>query len=223
MKNILITASLLISGLWSAQQVTWNEVAGTHNNSDKFLYRITETTGATYLGEVEVQGFTTDDAAVFGKVYEKAREVGANVFFYQPFQSIDESESAFDPAHYKLRLYYLSPERLPKDENTLYIYASPARGQKISFNKEEVYFEPRTFTKRKLMNGDEYILSTRKLLGSSVRFSVLPDSSPQFFQLHGFHLKSSPYGAAGINLKSGDIIRLERSFADFLSVIYREF
>src|SRR5690606_17929970 len=101
MKNILITASLLISGLWSAQQVTWNEVAGTHNNSDKFLYRITETTGATYLGEVEVQGFTTDDAAVFGKVYEKAREVGANVFFYQPFQSIDESESAFDPAHYK--------------------------------------------------------------------------------------------------------------------------
>ncbi|WP_228420497.1 hypothetical protein [Chryseobacterium sp. 5_R23647] len=44
----------------------------------------------------------------------------------------------------------------------------------------------------------------------------------QYFQISAAKIKSNTYGEPGINLKSGDIIGLDKSFGDFLRMIYTE-
>ena len=224
MKQIPFIFALFLSSVLFGQNAVLNKVAKVHDNQDKFLYKIDATqTGAEYLGEVEVQGFSNDDALVFSKVYQKAKEIGANAFTYAPFETIDGSKPKFDPWNYRLKLYYLPLQNFPKEDNTIYIYASPVQKQKIGFSKQNIVFEPRTFTKKKLEAGQVYSLSTKKLLGATVKLSAKEGQPVQHFQISAFKVKSNPYGTAGVNLKSGDIILLERSFADFLSVIYTQF
>lgn len=224
MKNILIFAFLIFGLNIFAQNALLTKVAKVHQNSDKIFYRIdTAQAGAEYLGEVEVQGFSNDDPLVFSKVYQKGKEIGANAFAYVPFESIDGSVPAFDPWNYRLKLFYLPAQDFPAENNTVYLFSSPVQKQKITFSKENLEFEPRTYTVRKLSAGEIYTLSTKKFLGSSVKLSAKEGQPVQHFQLSAFKVKSNPYGSAGINLKSGDIVLLERSFADFLSVIYKKF
>ena len=46
-----------------------------NDNSDKFLLRKEAVADAIYLGEVEVQGFSKDDALVFSLVYKKQKRL----------------------------------------------------------------------------------------------------------------------------------------------------
>ena len=224
MKNILFIVALFTALLTFGQNAVLTKVASVHSNTDKMLYRIdTAQAGAEYLGIVEVQGFSGDDALVFSKVYQKAKEIGANAFAYLPFETIDGSAPKFDPWNYRLKLYYLPASDFPKEDNTVYIFASPDQKQKIAFSDETISFEPRTYTKRTMSAGEVYTFSTKKFLGSTLRLSAKDGQPVQHFQISAFKVKSNPYGSAGVNLKSGDIILLERSFADFLSVIYTPF
>lgn len=205
-----------------AQNVVLNKVVKTHSNSDKFLYKVNpEMPNSEYLGEIEVQGFSDDDVKVFGLVYSKAKEIGANAFSYQPFESIEVGIQKFDPAHYKLNLYYVTPDKFPKEDNVIYLIASPYKKQTIAINKENKVFQPRTFTKMELIPGEIYNISTRKLLGSSIKLSGQENQPVQFFQFSAFSVNSNSYGSPGINLKSGDISRIEQSYGQFLTTIYQ--
>ena len=205
-----------------AQNVILNKVAKSHSNTDKFLYKVNpETVNAEYLGEIEVQGFSDDDVKVFGMVYKKAKEIGANAFSYRPFESVEGGIQKFDSAHYRLNLYYVSPDQFPREDNIIYLIASPYKKQTIAINNDKITFEPRTYTKIQLIPGEIYTVSTRKLLGSSVKLGAKEKQPMQFFQFSAFSVNSSPYGTAGINLKSGDITRLEQSYAQFLTTIYQ--
>ena len=224
MKKFHFLYLIFLSPFFFAQNVILNKVVKSHSNEDKIFYKINpETTSAEYLGEVEVQGFSDNDAKVFGMIYKKAKEIGANAFSYKPFEEVDETLSKFDPAHYKLSLYYLPVSDFPKEDNTVYFISSPYKKQTISINNEKMVFEPRTYTILKLVTGDVYTVSTRKLLGSSIRIAAQQNQPVQYFQLSGFAVNSNEYGSAGINLKSGDIIRLEQSYAQFLTTIYQYF
>lgn len=203
-----------------AQQVIMNRVEKLHDNTDKFLYRIDpQITKAEYLGELEVQGFSHDDVAVFGKIYAKAKEIGANAFSLKPFESIDGSKQDFDASNYRLSLYYTTPADFPKEDNIIYLISSPNTKQTIAVNKKNIVFEPRTFTKMQLEPGVTYTISTRKLLGTSIRLAAQAQQPVQYFQFSAFSVNSNP-GDVGIQLKSGDIMRLERSYAQFLTTIY---
>ena len=205
-----------------AQNVILNKVTKTHTNDDKVLYKINpDSVSAEYLGELEVQGFSNDDAAVFGMVYKKAKSIGANAFSYLPFETVDETPPTFDPAHYKLNLYYVSTKNFPKEDNVIYLISSPHKKQTISVKGEDVIFQPRTYIKRKLPFGEVYTVSTKKLLGSSIKLSAQQNQPVQYFQFSAFSVNSNPYGTAGINLKSGDITQLEKSYAEFLTMIYQ--
>ncbi len=225
MKKHIAILLMIFSQIFMGQNVLFNKVVKTHSNSDKILYKINPGFGNyEYLAELEVQGFSDDDAKVFGMIYKKAKEVGANAFSYQPFESIEEAGGKkLDPAHYKLNLYYVNPENFPKENNVVYFFASPYKKQSIALNNENVVFEPRTFTKKTLTLGEVFSVSTKKLLGSSIKLSGQENQPVQYFQFSAFSLNSNPYGTAGINLKSGDITKLEHSYADFLSVVYQEF
>ncbi len=213
---------MFLGQIFFAQNVVLNKVVKTHSNDDKVLYKINpDSVSSEYLGEIEVQGFSDDDAKVFGMVYKKAKEIGANAFSYQPFETIDETVPQFDSAHHKLSLYYVVPNGFPKEDNVVYLISSPYKKQTIGINKKNIVFEPRTYRKLKLLPGEIYTVSTKKLLGSSIKVSAQENQPVQFFQFSAFSVNSNPYGTAGINLKSGDITKLEQSYAQFLTTIYQ--
>lgn len=223
MKNYLLFCFVGLSQWIFAQNVILNKVEQSHSNTDKIFYKIeSNQSGALYLGELEVQGYNDNDAEVFGKIYKKAKQIGANAFAYQPIESIDGQLQQFDPTNYKFSLYYLPAQDFPQEDNTVYLIASPYRKQNISFNNDKIEFQPRTFTKKKLVDGQLYTVSTRKFLGSSIRMAAKDGQPVQYFQFSAFSVNSNPYGEAGINLKSGDITKLEQSYGQFLTTIYRE-
>ena len=222
MKKSVFLYLIMLSQIMFAQNVILNKVSKTNSNSDKFLYKINpEVVTSEYLGEIEVQGFSDDDVKVFGMIYKKAKEIGANAFSYQPFEAVEGGLQKFDPAHYGLSLYYVAPDEFPKEDNIIYLIASPFKTQTIAINKANRTFQPRTFTKMTLTPGEIYTVSTRKLLGSTIKLSAQENQPVQFFQFSAFSVNSNTDGNAGINLKSGDITRLEQSYAQFLTTVYQ--
>lgn len=222
MKKSVFLYLIMLSQIMFAQNVILNKVSKTNSNSDKFLYKVNpEVSASEYLGEIEVQGFSDDDVKVFGMIYKKAKEIGANAFSIKPFESVDGGVQKFDPAHYRLNLYYVSADQFPKEDNIIYLIASSYKKQTIAINKDNRTFGPRTFTKMTLTPGEIYTVSTRKLLGSSIKLSAQKNQPVQFFQFSAFSVNSNADGNAGINLKSGDITRLEQSYAQFLTTVYQ--
>lgn len=223
MKNIAIILSILCIQLWNAQNVYLSKVEKTNDNADRFLYKKEDTTkDAVYLGEVEVQGFSKDDAAVFSMIYKKAKEIGANTFTWKPFENIDGAPQSFNPANYKIALYYTPKEKLEPRHGEMYIFASSEKEQKININRKDYAVSPRSFLKLKTVSGEVYTISTKKLLGSTIKIQPKTGDDNLYFQISSMKVKPDTSGIGGLNLKSGDIIGLEKSYAEFLSVIYQE-
>ncbi|WET47684.1 hypothetical protein PYS58_13985 [Chryseobacterium indologenes] len=223
MRNLAIIFSLICTQLWSAQNVYLSKVEKTSDNSDQFLYKKDEAeTEAVYLGEVEVQGFSKDDAMVFSLVYKKAKEIGANTFIIKPFENIDGSPQAFNASNYKIALYYTPKEKLKVQNGSMYVFASSEKEQKININRKDYIIEPRSFLKLKIVPGEVYTISTKKLLGSTVKVQPKTNDENLYFQVSSLKIKSDTSGVGGLNLKSGDVVGLEKSYAEFLSAIYKE-
>ncbi|RQO35269.1 hypothetical protein DBR39_18970 [Chryseobacterium sp. KBW03] len=223
MKNIAIIFSVLCIQLWNAQNVYLTKVEKTNDNPDKFFHKKEEAgTDAVYLGEVEVQGFSKDDALVFSLVYKKAKEIGANTFELKPFENVDGTPQEFNAANYKVALYYTPKEKLTAQHGDMYIFASSEKDQKISINRKDYTISPRSFLKIKVVPGEIYTISTKKLLGSTVKVQPKADDDNLYFQVSSLKVKPDNSGIGGLNLKSGDIIGLEKSYAEFLSAIYKK-
>lgn len=223
MKNIAIIFSVLCTQLWNAQNIYLTKVEKTNDNADKFLFKKNEAaTDAVYLGEVEVQGFSKDDATVFSLVYKKAKEIGANTFALKPFENIDGTPQAFNASNYKIALYYTPKEKLATKDGAMYIFASSEKDQKINVNRQDYILSPRSFLKMKIVPGEVYTISTKKLLGSTVKVQPKTNDESLYFQISSLKIRSDTSGVGGLNLKSGDVMGLEKSYAEFLSVIYKE-
>ncbi|MET3539146.1 hypothetical protein [Chryseobacterium limigenitum] len=223
MKNLGIIIFVFFVQFFSAQNVYLTKVEKTHDNTDKFLYRISEEVKqAELLGEVEVQGFSKDYAGVFSLIYKKAKEIGANAFSLKPFENIDGSPQAFNPSNYKLALYYIPKEKFLNQKGNIYLFASSDKDQKISINKTDYLLSPRSYIIIKTVPGEVYAISTKKLLGSTIKLQPKAEEENQYFQISATKIKSDETGVGGLNLKSGDIIGLEKSYAEFLSTIYNK-
>src|SRR5690606_4093730 len=154
MKNFIIILFVSLMNFAAAQNVILSKVAQVHDNKDKIFYRINpQHPEAEYLGEVEVQGFSEDDAEIFLRVYSKAKEIGANAFAYTPVQAIEGGFLPFDPCNYKLVLYYLPSHLFSEENNMLYLFAPSNNKQKMKLNKKSLVMYSRTFTKQVLQPG----------------------------------------------------------------------
>lgn len=223
MKNIITFATLLFLNLTFAQNIILSKVEKTGNNKDKFLYKINaDSIKAEYLGEIEIQEFSSDDTAVFDVFYKKAKSIGANAFSYKPFETIDGTTNELDPNYYRLSLYQISKDGLPESADQLYLVSSSSKIQKVGFDRQTIELQPRSYILKKMIPGETYSISTKKFLGSSIKVRSSANEGKQFFQFSSFKIKSNTYGAPGINIKSGDIFKLERSYGDFLTTIYKE-
>ncbi|MCT2564336.1 hypothetical protein [Chryseobacterium herbae] len=220
-KNLAVAFSIFCAHWCTAQNVYLSKVAKTNDNTDKFLYQKTESTvDAEYLGEIEVQGFSNDDAAIFSLIYKKAKEVGANTFSFKPFENIDGTLQSLNPANYKIALYYTPKENLVVQKGMLYVFASSDKDQKININKKDYILTPRSYLTLDIVPGEIYTISTKKLLGSTIKVQPKTADENLYFQASSLKVKSDTSGNGGLNLKSGDIIGLEKSYAEFLSLIY---
>ena len=204
-----------------AQNVIFNKIESTVANTDQFLYLInTENTEAKFLAEIEVQGYSNDHVETFKKIVSKAKEVGANAFAYQPFLKLDENDTQIDLTHYKLNLYYLDKELFPNtNNNEVVLIASATHEQKLKWNDEKISLPENSFLRFKLIPGEVYSLSTRNLFGSTVKLSYNKTQKIQYFLISAFNVKIDKSGVGGLNLKSGDIIPIDRSFGDFLTIV----
>ncbi|WP_426274402.1 hypothetical protein ACN9MN_09920 [Chryseobacterium sp. S-02] len=223
MKNLFIISFITLIQIVNAQNVYLTKVEKTHDNTDQILFKITdEIKDASYLGEIEVQGFSKDDAAVFSSIYKKAKEIGANAFSLKPFENIDGSIQPFNPSNYKLNLYFISRDKLLNQTGNIYLFTSSDKDQKISINRKDLILPPRSFFVLKPKQEEVYVISTKKLLGSTIKLQPRSNDGNQYFQMSSTKIKSDDSGRGGLNLKSGDIVGLEKSYAEFLSIIYQE-
>lgn len=221
MKNIITLIFAFSFTLFNAQDVYLSKVVKVNDNTDKIFIKISKETPAEYLGQIDVQGFSSDDEKVFSKIYKKAKEIGANAFAYEPFETVDEIEQPFNPANYRIKLFYITKEELSRNSQQLYLFSSSEKSQTISVNKKNYVLEPRSYLSLTTVRGDVYTISTKKFLGSAIKISNT-DGIPQYFQVSALKVSSNKSGDAGINLKSGDIIGVDRSYGDFLRMIYTE-
>lgn len=218
----LIGMFFMFFGQWFfGQNIILNKVVQTGNFTDKFFYKINpDSTQAVYLGELEVQGYSENDEKVFDAIYKKAKSIGANAFSYKPFESLEGKNRKLDPHHYTLNLYEVQELALKDQSNLLFIFSSASKPQYITVNTEKIALLPRSFYTLKLIEGGIYTISTRKLLGSTVKVQLNKEEGPQYFTVSSFNVKSNQDGNGGLNIKSGDITKLEKSYGDFLSTIY---
>lgn len=219
MKKAVLILLIFCSGITFAQLVTLNKVERTSENRDAFLYKITpDLPSAIYLGEIAVSGFSENDAEVFGIVYKKAKSIGANAFAWKPAPQIDDKISSFQPADYQLSLYYLPADQFPAEGNVVYLLGDAGKQQTISLNNRTVSIPARSYISFTIPAGGPVTVSTRKLFGSSIKLGASKDQPVQYFQISGFSVNANQ--GPGINLKSGDIIKLEKSYGQFLTTIY---
>lgn len=223
MKKVLIFLLISIFNFGWAQNVIFNKVIKTHTNKDKFFYKIdSERNQAEYLAEIEIQGYSENDVEMFSKIYAKAKEVGANSFAYEPFYDIDGTKRDFDSWNYKMKLYYVNENMLESEENIIYVFSPSTKQTKVGFNNETIVMDPRSYFKKPLTIGETYEIYSKKLLGSSVKFSINDNQDVQHLMINPLDVKENKNNQGGIIINNGDIVVLEKSFAQFLSVIYKE-
>ncbi|MFC4686550.1 hypothetical protein ACFO4P_06325 [Epilithonimonas pallida] len=222
MRKLLFLIGVFCCQLFYLQMVTLNKVEKTSDNKNKFFYRISEPSKSEFLGEILVNGFSNDDVTVFGEVYKKAKQIGANSFSLKPIENVDGTFQNFNPAYYILNLFYTPADYITDEQNVVYLVSSSDKNQKININNKTIEVKPRSFLRLELINNEVLTVSTRKLLGSAVKLSGKQDQPSLYFSLTDFKIRSNDSIYGGINLKSGDITGLEKSFGMFLTTIYSE-
>jgi hypothetical protein len=73
-----------------------------------------------------------------------------------------------------------------------------------------------------LSNNDITDVSVGKFLGSRIKLQGKEGQQEQYFQIFGKKVSANSPSNPGINFKTGDIVGLEKSFANFLITIYKE-
>lgn len=221
MKTTLSAIFVFVIHFAFAQYITLSKAVKISDNNDKFFYQVTDTIASQYLGEVEVQGFSNDDAAVFSQVYQKAKTIGANSFSIKKEERIDGGSKVFNPSHYYINLYYTSDFN-HQDNNKVYIFSSSNKATKFRLKDKSITLPSRTYYQFQLQPGEGYSLATGGFLGSRIRLAYKENQPAQYFSIVGAGFHADRQGVGMLNLKSGDIIVLEKSYAQFLSAIYQQ-
>ncbi|KFC23368.1 hypothetical protein SAMN04488097_1350 [Epilithonimonas lactis] len=222
MRKLLFLISVFCCQFFCLQMVTLNKVEKTNDNKDKFFYKINEPSKSEFLGEILVNSYSDNDVEIFGDIYKKAKQIGANSFSLKPIENIDGTIQKFNSAYYILNLYYTNIDDIPAEENVAYLVSSSEKKQKININNKTTELEPRSFIRLDLNGNEVMSVSTRKLLGSTVKLSAKSGQPSLYLSLTNFKIRSNDSLYGGVNLKSGDITGLEKSFGMFLTTIYSE-
>lgn len=207
---------LLISGIAFSQNIILSEAQNVHENNDRHLYRIYQDSGLVPLGKIEINGMLNDEVKAFNNFYRKAKITGANAYYVK--QKYDLNNEPIDSNPKEILLYYL--DKIPVEYNTVYIFGSN-KAKKISVHDKDIHLLPYTYFKTAIKPETENYISTKKFLGSGINLYYKKNQPEQYFQIVSGGVRSDRSGVTGgLIIKSGDIITLEKSYAEFLTVFY---
>lgn len=220
MKKILLLGIFLGTQLGFAQQVTLSKAEKISDRTDKFLYKVDSLErDKVYLGELEIQEYAMNETDLFDKIYKKAKSIGANAFNLKSLETIDQSPYKLNRSHYYLNLYEVAKK--PIRDNKVYLISSSNKPIKIKINNKVVVLEPKSYIESELLPGEMQSISVGGLLGSKINLSYKDGQPVQYFLILPAGVRANHASSeGGLNLKSGDIINVERSFAEFLTIIY---
>ena len=134
MRKLLFLISVFCFQFFYLQTVILNKVDKTNDNKDKIFYKISDVSKSEFLGEILVNGFSNDDVKMFGEIYKKAKQVGANTFSLKPIDNVDGTIQKFDPAYYILNLYYTKADEIADEQNVAFLISSADKTQKINID-----------------------------------------------------------------------------------------
>ncbi|MDO5614617.1 MAG: hypothetical protein Q4G16_00375 [Cruoricaptor ignavus] len=220
MKKIFTLLYIYVATLVSAQYISLSKAEHFNENNDKRFYNIaSDTEKAEYLGEIEVQGFSKDDATVFNEIYKKAKTIGANAYTIKQQETIDGGLQKFNPEHYYINLYY--KEDIGLSENKVYFFSSARKSLKIKINNQPYIIEPRSYSELILNPGEIVTVSSGGFLGTKLVLGYKENQPTQYFQVLSGGVRADQSGSqGGLNIKSGDFVKLENSYAQFLMAVY---
>ena len=90
-------------------------------------------------------------------------------------------------------------------------------------NNKKIKLPQRSFLQLDLTQQEITDISVGKFLGSRIKLQAKNNQPEQYFQISGKKISANSPASPGINYKTGDIIALEKSFAEFLLTIYEKF
>ena len=221
-KKVLYLYILLHVGFCFSQTVFLTEAKNIGENKDKFLYAFykkPDSTIAKYLGKIEVSGFSNDDVAIFNEIYKKAKTISANYFYINTPENI-AGQNKFNPNYYTIYIYDVESSKIKKEENQIYLI-NPEKETEIRINNKKIKLPARSYIKYDLSRDNITDISVGKFLGSRIKLQSKDGQAEQYFQISGKKISASSPSNPGINFKTGDVIRLEKSYAQFLISIYQ--
>lgn len=223
MKKILYIYIVLFSSFCFSQNIFLTEAKDINKNSDKFFYALAEEpqSDAQYLGKIEVSGFSTNDVAVFSEIYKKAKTIGGNAYYIKPTEKI-EGATEFNPNHYTLNIYYIEQTKFKKKENLVYLI-NPDKELLVRINNRKIKLPSRTYIEYDISKEPITDISVGKFLGARIKLQSKSNHPEQYFQISGKKIKANSEASPGIHYKTGDIIGLEKSYAQFLISIYKKY
>lgn len=218
-KSLLLSLFLGVQ-LGFAQQVTLSKAEKISDRTDKFLYKVDSSEKEkVYLGELEIQEYAMSETDLFDKIYKKAKSIGANAFELKSLETIDQSPYKLNRSHYYLNLYEVAKK--PVRDNKVYLISSSDKPIKVRINNKVVVLEPKSYIESELVPGDMQSISVGRLLGSKINLSYKEGQPVQYFLILPAGVRANHASSeGGLNFKSGDIVNVERSFAEFLTTIY---
>ncbi len=216
MRNSFLVLGLLFANSIFAQKIVLSEASKVNENNDKRLYRIESTSNSIKLGTIEIVGDLDNDVAAFNAFYQKARTVGANSYIYSVEKDLNNEDIR---SNVKIISLYFT-QNLPEKYNTYYILNS-GKSQNVVVSGKKVEIPSKSFIQDDIKTDESNYISTRKFLGSRINLYYKSSQPEQYFQVISGGVKSDQTGVGGLVLKTGDLIMLEGSFANFLTLFYK--
>lgn len=218
MKKFFLVLLAISTHYVSAQDIILSHAQSHSDNKDSRLYRIEDSTSATYLGKIEIQGFLQNEVEAFQKFYKKAKTIGANTYIYSTNTDLDGKP--VQNLNKEIRLYYTPNPS--EGQNTFSVFNS-TKEMKILINGKKVLMPKRSYTTYSIDTKEDNYIATRHFLGSRVNIHYKSNQPKQNYQVISGRLSSDKSGiTGGLIFKSGDIILLENSYADFLTIFYNK-
>ena len=218
MKTKFLIPILFFSSFSFAQTINLSEAISVNEINDRRLFRIDEAGDSKLLGKIEILGALDNETNAFNKFYEKAKVVGANSYIYNVEKDLNGDEILSNTK--SISLYY-TPS-ISKKSNSFYVFSSN-KFQKLVINGNYVEMPIGTYIVGEINETESNYISTRKFLGSRINLHYKEKQPEQYFQVLSGGVSSDKSGVTGgLVLKTGDIVMLEKSFANFLTLFYHK-
>ncbi|MDY3528634.1 hypothetical protein PG593_02425 [Riemerella anatipestifer] len=217
MNKFVLALSLCLSIVGFSQRYDLVEIKDKVENTDKSFHRLIkeDTEKARYIGKLEVANASVNDDRInYVAIYNKAKFIGANAYQIIFPETIDGLENK---RYYTVLLYFIDVENITKNHNKIYLFNIGDKAQKLKVGDKRLTLLPKSYYKINLTE-HPIDISVGGFLGSRIK---LPSKTGINNSLYFNVSKTSLKGKEGfLNLKTGDLERLDENYANYLLNFY---